>query len=321
MLASACVRRRQGRWLVVIPLSLAAILLLLMMPRSTEPDEIPLPRVDARVIRAIEAADDARAAAAERERLAGYILAVGSAFRAINALDLQSSGDETEKIDARRQLESAVRDLPHHEGVEGELLSLRALQVRRFVDAIASWEATGATTTDLKELGGTFVQRIEDAGWVVGGRVLFEQTSLRVAFKLVWNTLVGVDNRPAFALTLDEQRALYTFYLEHPRPPEAYRASLALDREAATTPEACARVNREHARQLEVWRAEKIKRLGAIDPAYPTGYALGVSYYRAGRYELASEAFATFAAAHKDGPYALRAKNHLKAALLAPGPL
>ena len=39
------------------------------------------------------------------------------------------------------------------------------------------------------------------------------------------------------------------------------------------------------------WRAEKIKRLGTIDPSYPTAYALGVVYFRAARYDLSADSF------------------------------
>jgi hypothetical protein len=317
--AKADHERKGGRWLAALPVSAGILLLTLMMPRASAPEAIPVPRVDARVIREIERADDARAAAAEAERLPTYVLAVGSAFRALNALDARA-GDEVEKIDARRRLEGTLRALPATASLDAELLSLRALQVRRFVDAVARWEATGEKTEDLVELGGNFVQRTEDAGWVVHRHVLFDETQRRVAFKMVWNTLLSVESRAGFTLTLDEQRALHAFYLGHPRPPEANRLSLAQERADAKTPEACGRVNLEHQRQAELWRADKIKKLGAIDPTYPTAYALGVAYYRAGRYDLSADAFTQFIDTHPDGAYSLRAKNHLKAALTATGP-
>ena len=314
--ARADQQRKAGRWLAVVPVSIGVILLALLMPRSAPPESVPLPRVDGRVIAAIEKADDSRAATAESERLPTYVLAVGTQLRVLHALDVRG-GDEVERIDARRRLDGAVRDLPK-DSVETELLSLRSLQLRRFLDAIQHWEATGQRNDDLTELGGSFLQRAEDAGWVKDRRLLMSDTERRVAFKVVWNTLVGVDTHPAFALSLDEQRAIHAFYIRHPRPPESHRLALALERESATTPEACARVNLEERRQAEMWRADKIKRLGSIDPSYPTEVALGVAYYRAGRYDLSAEAFTAYIARHPDGAYALRAKNHLKAALTTP---
>jgi TolA-binding protein len=81
------------------------------------------------------------------------------------------------------------------------------------------------------------------------------------------------------------------------------------------------RVNAEERREAELWRVDKIRKLALIDPSYPGSYALGIAYYRAGRYDLAADAFTAFISAHPDGPYALRAKNHLKAALAAHGAL
>jgi hypothetical protein len=314
--AQADYARKEGRWLAVFPLVVGVLVLLLMMPRATPPDAVPVPAIDSRVLATIERADDARAAEAEAAPLPGYILAVGRAFRALNGLDVRG-GDDLERIDARRRLESATREIPRGPNVEAELLALRALQVRHFLDAIARWEATEQVDDDLVDLAGGFVDRAVEAGWVQPSprRLLMSESALRVAFKMVWNSLVGVSGDHAFAPSLDEERALYAFYLEHPRTPEAHRLAFDAEREEATTPEACARLRAEEGRQRELWRAEKIKRLGAIDPKYPAGYALGVAYYRAGRYDLAIDSFTTFLAGHPNGPYALRARNHLKAAL------
>src|SRR5262249_54810325 len=153
------------------------------------------------------------------------------------------------------------------------------------------------------------------AGWAVNRRVLLSEGQRRVAFKTVWNSLVGVDKRPAFAITLDEQRDLYSFYFTHPHPADSHRRSLATQRRHAEAPEACVRADAEERRQSAIWLADKIKKLQMIDPAYPATYALGVAYYHGGRYDLSIEAFNAFINAHPDGCYALRAKNHLRAAL------
>ncbi|MEZ4310178.1 MAG: hypothetical protein R3F14_19220 [Polyangiaceae bacterium] len=64
-------------------------------------------------------------------------------------------------------------------------------------------------------------------------------------------------------------------------------------------------------------RIEKIRELGALDPSYPAAFAEGVVLFRLGRFELAAQAFERHLAAHPDGPWTLRARNHLKASLEA----
>ncbi|MDF2692129.1 MAG: hypothetical protein K0S65_512 [Labilithrix sp.] len=298
----------------MIPVGVGVILLLLLMPRATAPDAIPFPRTNLRLLADISAADDRRAAEAERERLPTDVLALGSALRVLNGAEARGL-DEPGVVDARRQLDGALRDLAQRKDVAPDLVALRALQTRRFLDALVHWEKTGETSEDFLDLAASFVIRAGDAGWLEGRRLILDDTERRVMFKTVWNVLTGLEATPAIALALDEQRALYSFYLRHPRPPESRRLALETQRRAATTSESCVEARAEMARQTELWRAEKIKRLGAIDPSYPTSYALGVAYYRAGRFELAADSFAAFVGQNPDGPYALRARNHLKASL------
>lgn len=308
--------RKEGRWLAIVPLTVGALLLLLLMPRSTTPDSVPLPRTDMRVLRAVERADDARAAAGEAAPLPGDIRALGDAIRAVNRLEAHPE-EEAALVDARRALTSAVADVVSRPDFDEDLLVLRAVETRRFVDAVAHWEKTGESTPDLAELGGSFIQKSADAGWVSGRKIALDESQRRVAFKTVWNALVGLETRPSLALTLDEQRELYAFYLTHPRVAEMFRLGAETRLRAATTPDACATARADVARQKQLWLAEKIKRLGDIDPTYPTAYALGVAYYRATRYDLAAESFTSYLDAHRDGPYAIRARNHLKASLAA----
>jgi hypothetical protein len=318
--AKADRERRGGRWLAIVPVGVAAVLLLLLMPRATTPESIPLPDTDLRVVRAIARADDARAAAAERERLPSDVLAVGGALRALNGAEARGV-DEPGVADLRRQLDGTLRDLSRREDVADDLVALRALQTRRFLDALARWEASGETSDDFFDLAAAFVERASDAGWIEGRHVVLGDDERRVMFKTVWNTLTASETGSPLALTLDEQRVLYAFYLDHPRAPESRRLALETERRAASTPEACRRANAELARQTELWRADKIRRLGELDPSYPTGYALGVAYFRAGRFEQSADAFATFVRQHPGGPYTLRARNHLKGALVAAGTL
>ena len=310
---------RGGRWLALVPVSVAVLMFALLMPWATPPDAVPLPDVDERAVAQVARTDRARADRASRERLPGDVLAVGSAVRAMNLADAKQD-DGVAVAAARARIDDAVAAAMGRPGAEVDLLALRAVQLEAFLGEVRRFEATGDVSGELEALGGGFVRKARAAGWIEGRRVLLGEPELRVAYKVVWNALAGTDVRPAFQPTLDEQRVLYRTYLGVPHPPEAVRLGLEAERRAATTEADCERARANERRATELWRAEKIKKLGALDPTYPTAYALGVAYYRAGRYDLAIEAFRAWLDAHPDGPWSLRARNHLKASIAAYGP-
>lgn len=291
-----------------------------MLPRAAPPSAIPTPRVDQASIARSAAEDDALARTAEAKRLPGDVLVMGTALRSWNRLQTSASS-EASIIAARATIDDARAALGRRADATQDLLALRAAQLRAFLREVDAFEATGIASPELEELGGGFIDRMRAAGWIDGRRVLLDDAQRRAAYKLVWNAVVGVDDLKAFQPTLDEQRALYTLYLERPHPSENQRPALESLRKNANTQAACERADLEERRSTEMWRIEKIKRLGAIDPSYPTAYALGTAYYRAGRFDLSIEAFRAWLDAHPDGPYALRAQNHLKAAVRAYGPL
>jgi hypothetical protein len=309
-------KRREGRWLAVVPLSIAILMFLLTMPRATVPEDVPLPAVDQRALDAVTRADDARATNARTSRLSPDILAVGTTLRALNAA--LSADDPDKANDAREAVDGAVRSVPKEGVIEG-LLALRASQLEQFLAEVARFEDTGTESKELVELAGPFVQRMRDAGWIDGKLVILDEPERRVSFKVAWNTLAGTDSAPPMQLTLDEQRVLYRLYLRHPHPPELQRMGLVAQRRDALTPADCESWARSVKRATETWRADKIRRLGALDPTYPTHYALGVAMYRAGDYEGSIDAFRAWIDAHPDGKWSMRARNHLKAALAAYG--
>lgn len=314
-------KRKDGRWLALVPVTIGVVFLALLMPRATTPDAIPLPRADERELSRLAAEEDRIAREAESTRIDTDVLAVGSAYRRLKAAEAREEGDAA-LVAARTQIDDALAALRPRPGLERDLLALRAVQTRHFLDALRTWERTGETTNELVELGGAFVPRLLDAGWATTTptrRIVLDDTQRRVAFKLVWNAILDLEKRPAFTLPLDEQRTMYRLYIERPHPSEMQRAALVAQRKSASDPQACARANFEEARQANQWRVEKIRRLGAIDPAYPTAYALGVALYHAGRYDLSADAFSAWLKEHPDGPYTLRARNHLKAAIAAGG--
>ena len=310
---------RGGRWLALVPATVAIVMMVLMMPRAAAPSSVPVPEVDERALTRAMRIDDERAARAKATRLPTDVLAIGTGVRA-----LQSARQKEDllAIDvARATLDDARRALGQRSDWEEDLLALRAVQASAFLEELARYEASGEISKDLDELGGAaFLRRMSLAGWTEGRHVILPEAARRVAFKIMWNAIVGVEAHPAFLPALDEQRALYAVYLAHPSAGELELRTLEAMRRSATTPEACARAAAEDRRIREAWRADKIRRLGEIDPSYPTAYALGVSYHLGGRYDLASDSFRSWLDMHPDGPWSLRARNHLKASLAGYGP-
>lgn len=314
-----------ARWLALVPVTAAILTMLLMMPRAAPPEDVPLPQIDGKALEATRKDDVERAAAARTARLPGDVLLVGTALRRLNHAQMTNTEvlvPSEEVGAARTALDNAVRVVASSDGPGAidALRSLRAVQLEAFLAEVERCESTGQSTTELEDLGGSFLDRMAAAGWLRGSKVLLDDAARRAAYKLVWNAQVGVDRLPELALALDEQRALYMFYITHPHAPEAQRAAYENARKAAATTADCDRAVAQEKLDIEQWRIEKIRRLGEIDPSYPTGFALGVAYYRAGRYDNSIDAFRGWIAKHPDGPLALRARNHMKAALVAFGP-
>lgn len=60
---------------------------------------------------------------------------------------------------------------------------------------------------------------------------------------------------------------------------------------------------------------KKLDELGSIDAAYPADLARGIVLYRLGSYPQSVEASRRHLDASPDGPFTLRAQDHLRAAL------
>lgn len=309
-----------SRWLALIPVTAAVLMFLLIVPRSAPPEDIPLPQVDGVALRAVIADDVARARDARANRLPGDILAVGSGIRGLNKQF--ASGDPESVGPARAILDDALRGVSARDPkvIVDQLKTLRAVQLDEFLDEVKRFDATGQQSAELRELGGGFVERMADGGWVDGHVLALDDAQRRAAFKLVWTAMVGGAQSPELALALDEQRALYMLYLGRPHAPESQRVSYEVMRRNAASPDECKSVALKERLAAELWRADKIRKLGELDPTYPTSYALGVAYYRAGRYDQSMDAFRSWMDAHPDGPLALRARNYWKAAFIAGGP-
>ncbi|MEO8796329.1 MAG: hypothetical protein ABI551_00460 [Polyangiaceae bacterium] len=300
-----------GRVLALVPVVVALVMLALMARHAAPPGDVPLPALDLRALAATEAADDARTAAGARSGLPAETRALGSAIRDFDVAE--AKGDD--RSDMLALHESILRTLPDAmaKGPDA-LLTLRATQTTIFVRELEAFEKTGRETDELLAVAGPFVSRMRDAGWVDRNHVTMDVHARRAAYKTAWNAIVGVEAIDTFALTLDESRALYMFYLAHPHVGERDKQALDLAREGAKTEKTCRTIDLRERQALEAWRLEKIDKLGKIDPTYPLAYARGVSHYRLGMSDNAVRDFQFWLDNHPDGPWTLRARNQLDGA-------
>lgn len=304
-----------SRALALIPVASLLIVMAFVWPRAVDPEEVPLPHPDARALERLHAEEAGRIARTHGV-LSPYLLNTGTAFR--NFLRLETEKATTAQAEAaRRALDLAVREAAAQDGAEG-LLTLRAVQVTRFMDAVQAFEASGEVGGELVDLGGNFVQRMRDVGWIEGHEVLLKDDALRAAYKVMWNQTMGLDKAPELAITLDETRALYAFYISHPIAESRHAGgteSFAARRKEAKDARQCHDIALAEATAREAWRLEKIKRLGALDPDYPIQLALGVEHFRSHNYPASVEAFRSYQAGHENGPYATLVQGYMRAAV------
>lgn len=260
----------------------------LAIPRAAEPSLVPLPQPDRRVLARAHAEEAALAEEARRVPLSFEVRAVGDAFRRLGAGTVpgegapQGLGADLPRLAADAKAKSGGR----------ALLALRSVQAELFVAAARDWDATGKPSVELRELGGDFPEVAEQRGFRAGGRLLLDDEELGTLFRMRWCELTHLKNTPPLAPSLDEYRAFYALLLGH-------SARIAPGEEAT----------RDRTALLAVAALEK------LDPRYPADLARGVLLYRGGAQAAASEAFRAQLSPEKEGPWSLRARNHLLSAL------
>jgi hypothetical protein len=307
-----------GRFLALIPVLVGVLLAALLFPHDAAPADVPLPNLDVRLLSATERADDARAARAA-SGLPAEVRALGEAIRAFNTTEWKDPPrapwpELRVGVDDARKL---ALDHQRDKGGEEGLLDLRAVQLVRFLDEVRAWRKTGKESEELAAVGGSFIRRMTIAGYVSGTKLALDDRELRVAFKLKWNAVARLEDRPAFQPTLDEMRALYTFYLLHPHAAEGAREMIAAARKNARTQADCEALEAGEQIAIEQWRLDKIDKLAQLDASYPATYARGVELYRVAKFDESARAFEEWLRVHPDGPLTLRARNHLRAAIAA----
>lgn len=285
---SSLVRHLDGLELGVLSVGIAVAAAALALPRATAPNVVPLPLPDAARLEAQRRSDAERASEARQRGLSFDVRAVGDALRRF--------GLATRERHARQAL--ILRDLRVYAGRalarEGEkpLLALRALQTELFTNAARRFAETNRASDDLDALGGDFVETALRNGWLVEGQPI-DEVAFESLFRARWNDLTGLESHRAFGTTLDDFRARYAFLL-------AAGSAVA---------DARGKLQQSH-----------VEKIAARDPDYPADFARGVLFFRAHAYEASAEAFRRHLARHPDGPWTLRARNHLLAAVAeAPG--
>jgi hypothetical protein len=257
----------------------------LAIPRAAEPTFLPLPQPDRRVL-ARERAEELRLASeARRVPLSFKVRAVGDAYRRLGAGTVPGKGVPENILHELRSL--AAEAQPEAGG--HALVALRSVQAELFVAAAREWDTTERVSAELRELGGDFPEVAEQRGFRKGTRLTLDDEELATLFRMRWSELTQTKGAPPLAPSLDEYRAFYALLLDHAPPGDAPGG----DRTAL----------------LAVAALEK------LDPRYPAALARGVLLYRSGATAAAAEAFRDQLSRGEDGPFRLRARNHLLAVL------
>ena len=284
------VKRKEGKGaydgigVVGFVVSVTVMAAALAAPRSTEPDVLPLPVPDRAVLRAAKQRGDELARAARQNGLSYDVRAVGEAIRRCGAASIEGKGVPQPVLGEVRMAMRLARERRSERG----LSQLCALQTELFVRATHAFEVSGKPSTDLHELGGDFILVAKKNGWLDGRRIVLDDDERAALFRIRWTELTGLRSDPPFVPTLDEYRAYYALNL---RPSGSSDAA-----------------NNERAFSV-------VRALEKRDPSYPAAFARGVLLHRAGRFSEAVEAFRAHLAARPDGPWTLRAKNHVLEAL------
>jgi hypothetical protein len=282
-------RHLQGYELGLLTVGTVLTFTLLALPRASEPEVLPLPRVDRAEARRSEARDRELAASAEREPLPFEVRAVGESIRHFGLTRSQGFDAEhdREDIEVRVGIVNAL-------GKAQLLLRLRAIQTRYFLAALADFESNGKPSADLNELGGDFLKQAEQSGWFdAAHHSAADQATLRVLFQLRWSDLIQKRRAFPFAPSLNDWRIYYRFLLLHPERLPTLLGE-GLDDEA---------------------RLKLVSALAHKDPDYPEAFARGYLAYRLGDSEASAAAYRAQLGKSESGPYALLARNYLIYAL------
>lgn len=267
-----------GLWVV----GASALAALLVVPRDVPPTALPLPSVDRAQVRRETELEAARAGQA-RAGLPREVRSVGEAFRRHGRAGFSQRELLPQLI---RPLRRWTAEAIERHGV-APLLALRALQTQLLLEAFG--DRAAEPPNEVIELAGGLLQPGLSLGWFRPGPEGADDAELAALFRVYWARTLGLAERHPFAPSLNEWRVYYRFLLRRPILEGA-------DRDG------------DLARKVEYVAA-----LAWHDRDYPAHLARGiVSFWRGAPAEAALE-LAKHLELHPDGPWTLRARNHLAA--------
>lgn len=265
----------------------AVVGILIVVPRPTFPESLPLPSIDPEQMKSREQEERARARRVVDGSLSVQVRAVGEQVRRIGALASHSRAVPPTQL---KSLDSDVRGLINSNQIEA-LLNLRALQTEMFVQAVRTFEETGEPQRDMEELGGQFALAAQSSWLSDEHQMLLDDNQLRVLFRVQWGRVTGLLAHPKFAPTLEELRRYYAAHLRFPYTPEKGDVHSAL-----------------------LSKLTVVKALGAVDPDYPTTLAQGILQLELGLPIPAEQSFRSFLNTTPTGPWSHIAQNSLRLA-------
>jgi len=277
-------RHFEGYELALIAVGIVACVALLVVPRATEPDLLPVPSVNRQAAEREAALDARRAREAEATPLPYEVRGVGEALRAFGLAS--ASHNPLAMSEKMRILRRAALEARKQHGDEA-LLRLESIQTELFVRALARWEAGEDVSGEIAELGGDLMDKARASHWLVDERrFAANDYERRTLFRVRWIDLCGLLTVTPFVPSANEWRIYYGFLITHP----------------------------EHGQNPHAQAEEQlayVARVEKVDLDFPGLFARGVLYARLGNYDKSAEAFRGHLNRNPTGPWRLRAQNHL----------
>jgi hypothetical protein len=286
-----CPRWLEG-WALVFPsVGIAVLGAWLALPQATVPDYLPQPVVSRSELTTARRQLLAEADGARKQPLPYEVRSVGEVYRQLGRLE---HGGQPISIDRRNRFRDLVRSARNKIG-DSALRQLRSIEAQLFVLALADWEPSGIESQELIELGGDFIAVASDLGWLAAGSksaagaepvrgprgLGLDDDERRALFLTRWNDLAGTSEEESMRLATVWQLL-------------ALRARLKLP------------LSRLEQRDLGL-----VHRVKTLLPDYPDRLSEGLIYLRIGKRTEAIDALQSHLQLHPDGPYTLRARNHL----------
>lgn len=280
--------RRNARARLRMSLAVAgmvATVALLGVPRGVPVEDVPLPRIERRLL-ALELREDEQLAAEALSGLPFIVRASGEVMRRVGAAEARN--DKAAVQELRDQLIEMIQVARSAHG-ERPLLSLRAIQTHLFLEELGRYVLHRRPSRDLTELGGAILTKARRAGWLQHNRWKASDEELGAMFRVRWTNLAGVTEPGPLAPRLNDLRLYYRLRLRYPDVNSRARSD-----------------------RIEA-QLRDVSALSELDRDYPHHYATGILQYQLGSLGPALDSFRAHLRQHPDGEWALRARNYATA--------